>query len=274
MNTHLFTIARMEFRAAARLWWIRLFAIAYALVTVAMATASGVIGDTGSDEGFARLTVAVLPLALMLVPLASLLVGTSGAADAGETAFLLAQPVSRRQLAIGCWLGRAAGVSAALIAGFGAGGVFVAAVSGANDIARFGALLVACLLAGLAFLSIGSLVASAVPRRHAAMGAAVFVWFVAVLFYDAAMLGLALAVPGTAGARVLFVSVFGNALDLVRVWTLVAAGTPHVLGAAGESWMRALGSPAATIAISSAALTAWIVAPLAVATSIYAARDL
>jgi hypothetical protein len=81
-------------------------------------------------------------------------------------------------------------------------------------------------------------------------------------------------VPGTAGARVLFVSVFGNALDLVRVLTLLAAGTPHVLGAAGESWMRALGSPAAALAVSSAALTAWIVVPLAVATSLHSARDL
>ena len=103
MNTHLFTIARMAFTAAARLWWIRLFAMAYALVTVAMAYASGVIGDAGSDEAFARLTVAVLPLALMLVPLASLLVATPGASDNGATAFLLAQPVSRRQLAIGSW---------------------------------------------------------------------------------------------------------------------------------------------------------------------------
>ncbi len=274
MSTHLFTIARMEFTAAARLWWIRLFAIAYALVTVAMAYASGVTGDTGSEEGFARLTVAVLPLALMLVPLASLLAGTSGAADAGETTFLLAQPVSRRQLAIGCWLGQAGAVSTALIVGLGTGGALVAAISRPHDVARFGVLIVACLLAGLAFLSIGTLVASTVHRRHAAIGAAAFVWCVAVLFYDAAMLGLALAVPGTTGAQVLFVSVFANALDLVRVWTLVAAGTPHVLGAAGESWMRALGSPAATIAVSSAALAAWIVVPLAVSTSMYSARDL
>ena len=273
MNTTSFLIARMEFTATARLWWIRLFTVAYALVTVAMAYASGVIGETEPGEGFARLTVAVLPLALMLVPLASLLIGTSGAPDAGETAFLLAQPVTRRQLAVGCWLGHAAAVSTTLVVGLGSGGVLVAAVSGAADFERLFAFVAACLLAGLAFLSMSALIASLVPRRQAAMGAAAFVWFVAVIFYDACMLGLALVVPGTAGAKLLFVSVFGNVLDLVRVLALLVAGTPHVLGAAGESWLRALGGSSMAMLVSSAALVAWIVVPLAIATSVQSVRD-
>jgi len=72
---------------------------------------------------------------------------------------------------------------------------------------------------------------------------------------------------------VLFLSVFGNALDLIRVLTLVVAGTPHVLGAAGESWLRALGGPTAAIVVSSAAMAAWIVVPLGIATAIYSGRD-
>jgi Cu-processing system permease protein len=264
----------MEFTATARLWWIRLFAIAYALMTVAMAYTSGVIGDSDPAEAFRRLTVAVLPLALMLVPLASLLIGTSGANDPGETAFLLAQPVTRRQTVAGCWLGQAAAVSSAIVLGFGSGGAIVTAISGARDIERFVFLVFACVLAGLAFLSIGSLIASGVRRRSAAMGAAAFVWFVAVIFYDAALLGLALWMPGISGARVLFVSVFGNVLDLVRVLTLLVAGTLHVLGAAGDSWLRTLGGPAGAAGLSAAALAAWILLPLALAARIRSVRDL
>jgi ABC-type transport system involved in multi-copper enzyme maturation permease subunit len=274
MNTHLLTIARMEFTAASRLWWIRLFTVAYMLVTVAMAYASGVIGGDDSGGGFARLTVAVLPLALMLVPLASLLIAVSGASDSGETAVVLTQPVTRMQAAWGCWLGQAAAVSIAIAAGLGTGGALVLAFSGAHDIARLVTLIAVCVLAGLAFLSLGSLVASIVHRRSAAMGAAAFVWFVAVVFYDAAMLATALAVPGTAGANILFISVFGNALDLVRVLALLLAGTPHVLGAAGESWLRALGGPVAAMAVSSAALSAWIVVPVAAAGIIQSRGDL
>jgi len=69
MTSQLITIARMEFTATERVWWIRLLTAAYALITVAMAYASGVVGETARDEAFARLTVAVLPLALTLVPL-------------------------------------------------------------------------------------------------------------------------------------------------------------------------------------------------------------
>jgi hypothetical protein len=63
-------------------------------------------------------------------------------------------------------------------------------------------------------------------------------------------------------------------VDLVRVLTLVLAGTPHVLGAAGESWLRALGGPAATSLMSTLALIAWILIPLAIAVRLRETRDL
>lgn len=273
MRPHLNTIARMECTASARLWWIRLLTVAYALMTVAMAYASGVIGETEPAEAFARLTVAVLPLALMLVPLAALLIGISGAAAEDATGFLLSQPVSRLEYLFGRWLGQAAALSLSLVAGFGTGGAIVSIVSGASDIGNFAVLIGACLLAALAFLSIATLIVTAASRRSAAMGIAAFVWFLAVIVYDAIMLAVALWATGTAGARVLFVSVFGNAVDLVRVLTLLLAGTPHVLGAAGESWLRALGGTQSAALLSTAVLAGWILLPLAGALKIQSRRD-
>lgn len=274
MKNSLITIARMELRASGRMWWIRLLTIAYALTTVAMASASGVIGEADPTEAFARLTVAVLPLALTLVPLAALLVGVTGAATDDTTSFLLAQPVSRACHLTGRWLGQNAALSLSLIAGFGAGGAIVSVMSGASDIGSLAVLVAACLLAAIAFLSIATLIVASVSRRSAAMGIAAFVWFVTVIFYDAAMLSIAVWTSSVAGARVLFVSVFGNVVDLVRVLTLLVAGTPHVLGAAGESWLRTLGGPAAAAALSTMVLIAWICVPLAIAVRIHSARDL
>ena len=77
-----------------------------------------------------------------------------------------------------------------------------------------------------------------------------------------------------AGARVLFASVFGNIIDLVRVLALLLAGTPHVLGAAGESWLRTLGGPSGASWLSAFALLAWIFIPLAIAVRIRESRDL
>jgi Cu-processing system permease protein len=273
MTNPLMTIARMEFTATGRVWWIRLLTVAYALLCVAMAYASGVIGETDRDEAFARLTVAVLPLALTLVPLAAMLIGVTGAATDEATGFLLSQPVSRLQHMAGTWLGQAAALSFSVIAGFGTGGAIVSLVARAHDVSRFGVLIAACLLAGLAFLSIATLIVAAVRHRSTALGLAAFTWFVAVILYDAAMLSIAVWATGVSGARVLFVSVFGNVVDLVRVLTLILAGTPHVLGAAGESWLRALGGPQVAAALSAFALLAWIFIPLAIAARIHSTRD-
>ncbi len=273
MTSPLMTIARMEFTATGRVWWIRLLTVAYALLSVAMAYASGVIGETERGEAFARLTVAVLPLALTLVPLAALLIGVTGAAADDATGFLLSQPVSRLQHLAGTWLGQAAALSFSVIAGFGTGGVIVSLISRASDFGRFGVLVAACLLAALAFLSIATLIVAAVRHRSAALGLAAFIWFVAVILYDAAMLSIAVWATGVNGARVLFVSVFGNVVDLVRVPTLLLAGTPHVLGAAGESWLRALGGPEPAALLSVSVLAAWILAPLALALKIHSVRD-
>ena len=107
-----------------------------------------------------------------------------------------------------------------------------------------------------------------------ALGTGIFAWFVFVLLYDGAALSLAGWLTGSTGGRVLFVSVFGNPTDVIRVAMLLVAGTPHVLGAAGEAWLRFLGGaiPAALMAVG--ALAMWTVAPLAVAVGIIGRRDL
>ena len=273
MSTTLRTIARMEFMATERVWWIRLLTAAYALITIAMAYASGVVGETEAGEVFARLTVAVLPLALTLVPLAALLIGVTAAATDDATSFLLSQPVSRLQHLVGTWLGQASALSISLVAGFGAGGAIVALLSGARDFERLGVLIGACVVTALAFLSISTLIVASVSRRSIAMGLAAFVWFCSVILYDAAMLTIAVSTSGVAGARVLFVSVFANVVDLARVLALLLAGTPHVLGAAGESWLRSLGTPALASALSTFALLAWIFVPLAIAARLQQTRD-
>jgi Cu-processing system permease protein len=274
MRQPLVTIARMEFTAASRLWWIRLFTVAFALIALTMAQAATVAGDGDPHETFARLTVALLPLALMLVPLAGLLIGVSTiSSDQEASGFLIALPVSPFQMVAGRWIGQAAALSAALIAGFGAGGLVVWANIGATDVVSFALLIAGCVLLALTFISIGTLIAASVSNRGAALGISTFVWFLSVIFYDAAALAAAVWLTGRAGTRLLFVSVFANAVDLVRILTLTLAGTPHILGVAGESWMRTLGGPGPVSAFAATALTVWIVLPLALSIRLIAASD-
>lgn len=271
----LWTIAQMEFSAVSRQRWVRLFAVAFTVLTVATSYASGALQEISGADGFERTTVALVPLVLALAPLAALLVGVSGQGeDSGSESFLFAQPVTRFEVVFGRWLGEAAALTAALAAGFGAGALLISAGTGPAGLPRFAFFFVVSGFLAGAFLSIAALVTAAVRRRQTALGLAAFAWFVAVLLYDGLAISAAGWLTGRTGARVLFLSVFGNPADLARVLALTVSGTPHVLGAAGDSWMRFLGGPGAAGALSGAVLLAWLALPLAAARLVLARRDL
>jgi Cu-processing system permease protein len=268
-------IARLEFSTATRQRWIRIFAVAFAMLSLGLAYSVGAAREAGGAEGFARTTVALVPLVLVLVPLAALLLGVSGhAGDPGSEAFLFTQPVTRREVLLGRWAGQFAALAGAVAAGFGAGGALLVFVVGPAGILRYLFFLVATVLLAGVFLSLGAAIGSGLPSRATGLGLAAFVWFFFVLLYDAAALAVAGWVPGRTGARVLFFSVFGNPADLVRVLVLSVSGTPHVLGAAGESWIRFLGGSVGAGLLSTAALALWVTAPLEAARRLLAARDL
>jgi Cu-processing system permease protein len=276
MTRHVVEIARLEWTAASRLWWMRLFTAAFALLTIVMTQSAAVQTEASAgDDTFARLTVALLPLALMLVPLAALLVGVSSVShDAEASGFLLTLPVSAAEIVLGRWAGQAASLTLSIAGGFMAGAAVIAGAVGTAQVGTFAVFVIAAVVLAFAFLSAATLIAAVVSTRGTALGLAAFVWFAAVILYDAAALGVAVGFTGRVGTRVLFASVFGNAVDLVRVLTLLFAGTPHILGAAGESWMRTLGGPGPAIALALTALAVWIVAPLAAAVTVSRRRDL
>ena len=275
MTTHLLTIARLEFVSAARLRWIRLLAAAFGLLAMAGAYAAGAADELSAPDGFARTTMALVPVVLVLVPLAALVLGVSGqSAEPGTEPYLFAQPIARATVIVGRWLGEAAALAGAIVVGLGSGAVIVAFAAGADGLAGYAAFVAATVVLGTIFLSIAAAVAAATEKRVAALGTGTFVWFFFVLLYDGAALSLAGWLTGSTGGRVLFGSVFGNPADLVRVLTLSIAGTPNVLGAAGDAWTRFLGGPIAATSAAALALAAWTIAPLGVAVGFINRRDL
>jgi Cu-processing system permease protein len=269
------TVASSEFRAATRLKWIRWFAAAFALLVAGAAWSAGALSEIAGAESFARTTVALVPLTLVLVPLTALLLGVTGqSGEPGTEAFFFAQPVTRFEVVLGKWAGQTAALSAAVGLGFGAGAVVVAASAGAEGLPRFLFFVGVSAALGAVFLAIAAAISAAVSRRATAMGVAAFAWFFFVLLEDAAALALAGALTGRAGARALYLSVFANPAAIARVLTLSVAGTPHVLGAAGDAWSFFLGGPALAAAVAAAALVAWAAGALAGAGRLIGGRDL
>ena len=275
MMANLLTIARLELTAATRLKWIRLLTAAFALLAAAAAYSAGAANEIAGAEGFARTTMALVPVVIILVPLSALILGVSGqASEPGSEPFLFGQPVSRATVLVGRWIGESVALAGALVAGLGTGGAIVAFNSGTEGLLSFIAFLAASVVLATIFVSIAAAIASATDKRVVALGVATFAWFFFVLLYDGAALSLAGWLSGRIGGRLLFASVFGNPTDLIRVVTLSVAGTPNVLGAAGDAWVRFLGGATGAALAAAAALTAWTVGPLLVGVRLLGARDL
>ena len=165
-------------------------------------------------------------------------------------------------------------LSGSIAGGFGIGGALIAYTSGADGVMRFAFFVGASLLLAAIFLSLAAAIAASTDTRAIALSVGTFAWFFFVLLYDAATLAVAGWLTGSVGGRVLFASVFGNPADLIRVAILSVSGTPHVLGAAGEAWLRFLGGAPAATATCVGVLAVWTVAPLAIAVRAIGARDL
>jgi Cu-processing system permease protein len=268
-------LARLEWTGTVRRRWIRLFALAFALLAAGVSWSTGSLDEGAPAEGFARATVAMVPLSLMLVPLAGLLIGISGqGGESGGEGFLFAQPVRRSGVLLGRWLGQAAALAGAVSAGLVAGAAVVWATTGSHALLRCAALVAISSMLAVVFLSLAALIAVASGQRTSALGVGAFAWFFFVILHDSLALWAAGSLSGRLGTRVLFTSVFLNPVDIARVLILSLAGTPHVLGAAGEAWELFLGGavPAATAA--AAALVAWAVVPLLAAQRLIARKDL
>ena len=258
MMTDLVTIARLEFACVLRQRWVQLFGAAFALLALGAAHAAAALTELSGPEGFERTTVTLVPLVIALVPLAALMLAAAGQVDEpGGEAFLFTQPVNRFTVVLGRWAGQSLALGYALGAGLGAGAAYLAVLAGFAGIGRYLFFIAVAALLGAAFLALGAAISLRVGRRNAALASAAFAWVLFVLVYDAAALGAAGWLTGRIGARVLCISVLGNPADLARVLTLSVAGTPHVLGAAGEAWNRFLGGPVPATVIALGGLMAW-----------------
>jgi hypothetical protein len=126
----------------------------------------------------------------------------------------------------------------------------------------------------MVFLGISSLIALAGGRGARALGVAIFVWFFLVFFYDLLTIGATFFFRERTANTLLFTSLFGNPVGMVRVSALMAIDGEQVFGAAGAALTRALGGRGASLLLLFAGLLAWIVLPVAVSRRLLRKQDI
>lgn len=240
-----------ELLERARDRWVVVISMLFAL----LASAVSLYGRDAGESAAALTGPSLVTLASLLVPLVALVLSHDaivGERDRNTLGLLLSLPVSRLEVVVGKFAGRALALMLAVTIGLGVAAVTAGGAQGAV----LWQLLGPTLLLGLSFLSIGMLVSSLVSRPVTAASSVIAIWFLMVFFYDLALLGLLVVTDGGVSADTISNLVVANPAGLYRIEMMERLSGPDVLSNLGLS--VSLPGAGARWAI----WAAWILAPL------------
>ncbi|MGV8939624.1 MAG: ABC transporter permease [Allorhizobium sp.] len=269
-------IARKEIQEGMRNRWVLATTLLLAALALTLSfLGSAPTGNVGVDP-LDIVIVSLSSLTIFLIPLIALLLSHDaivGEMERGTMLLLLSYPIGRRQVIFGKFLGHLAILSFATLFGYGAAALALAltgtAISGGSLLA-FTAMIGSSMLLGAVFIAIGYLASALAVERSTAGGIAIGIWLFFVLIYDMALLGGLVAARGTAlPAGLLDLLLVLNPTDAYRLLNLGSGAAGTLSGMGGLVGFTALSPP-----ILVAALAFWILAPLAIATTIFSRREL
>ena len=259
--------ARYELLLAARSRWLQVFALVFAGLSLAVAASGYVLSGGHGLQDFSRTAVSLVQVVLLLAPLAALVFGGLALTpERGAAELMYSQPVSRGAIlagrAVGVWLA----LSAAELIGFGAAGMVVQWQSGGAGASHYAALALCSIAVTAVFVGIAAWLAALSPgRRTRVLALALVVWFVAVILFDVAALGVASLLRSGSASRLLITATLINPIDAARTGALLAIDGTAAFGAASLALLRFTGGMGMTAALIGVSLAAWLLAPFALA---------
>jgi len=258
-------IASQELLLAVRSRWTQIFAVVFAGLSLLVAASGYVLSGGHGVQDFARTAVSLVHLVLFLVPLTSLVIGVlSLAPDRGAAEQLFSQPVARPTILLGKLLGLFQALVAAEALGFGVAGVVIFSQSGSEGLLGFVLVFLGSVVLTAVFLSLAAAlsVAGVGRRRARALALALVVWFVAVVLFDVAALGLASLLASGPASRVLIVTVLVNPVDAVRTAALLGIEGTAAFGAASLAFLRFTKGPTGAATLLGLSMIFWTVVPI------------
>jgi len=256
--------ASEERMLAVRSRWTQIFAAAFAALALAVSASGYILSGGYGVQDFARTTVSLVQLVLLLVPLTSLLIGvTALLPDRGAAELLYSQPAPRAAIQLGKMVGLFEALVAAQAVGFGASGLVIYWQAGNDGVSAFLALAAASAVLTAIFVALAALIAAGQmgQRRSHALAVALVAWFVLVVLFDVAAIGVASMLRSGSASRLLVVAALVNPVDAVRTGTLLAIEGTGAFGASSLALLRFTHGPSGAAAWIAASLAAWLVVP-------------
>lgn len=241
--------------------------LVYGMLLLAMTHAVLQFGGGG-----ARAVLSLLNIVLIVVPMASLVFGTTYLYGAREfIELLLAQPLGRRPLFAGLWAGLTLPLVLAFVLGVGLPFLWSGGL-GPELLRPLGMLLLSGALLTAAFTAMAMWITTRFDDRARGLGAAMAAWALVALVWD----GVILLVVATLGNWPLELPLLGlamaNPVDAARVGLVLALDAPALMGYTGAVMQRTAGLWGG-LALAVSALLLWTCVPLALAGRRFGRKD-
>lgn len=268
-------IGRQELVINIRNKWTLIFALVFGALVVGVSYFGMMAEGFAGLQNFTRTSTSLLNLVLYIVPLVALVMGTlSFTGDKGSTELLFSQPLTRSEVLVGKLLGVFASITLSMLFGFALAGIIVLFAAGPDGLLRYVFLVAISIALAFVFLSLAVLSSTMAKRKVKAFGVSIFLWFFFVLFYDLVALGGTLLLSGPSSNVFLFLSLFGNPVDMVRVSTLIVLNNATIFGAAGAALMRFFGGSTVSMGLLFLGLAVWVTVPLYISHRLLARQDI
>jgi len=258
-------LAGYELRSSLRNRWFLLYALAFALLAVALSALSLTGAGMFGFAGFGRTAASLINLVLLIVPLMGLTIGAQSLAaerEKGTLAYLLSQPVGRAEVLVGKFIGLGMALLAALLLGFGLSAAVIAWQGGMVEATQYVALIGYSLLLALVTLSLGIFLSAWSRNSALAVGLALFAWLTLVFIGDLGLMGSAVAMK--LKIQTLFALALLNPLQLFKIAAVNSLrASLEILGPAGIYATRTYGN--ALTALLMGVLSLWVLLALGAA---------
>ena len=218
-----------------------------------------------------QVVLSLLNVVLMVVPLVALVFGAMHVyASRDFVELLLAQPVRRRELFTGLYLGLALPLTAAFVLGAGIPVLMNLGLSG-SGVAVF-ALLVAGAALTLACVALSTWIALRSDDRLKGIGMTLAAWLLTSLLYDGSVVAFAAAFGDWPIEKPMLAMMLANPVDLARVLVLAQVDASALMGYTGALFEQTFGTVLGT-AVALGALLLWCVGPWFAAARRFDVRD-
>ena len=251
-----------EIHNTIRSKWVILYTFFFFLVGYGLFTFSGDV-----NKAF----ISLMNIIIIVIPLVSIIFGSIYFYNSREfIEMMLSQPIDRKSLFLGIYLGTAIPLSAGFALGFSIPFILFGKVS--QQIDGFILLLLIGVLLTFIFIALSFLISVKQDDKSKGLGLAILIWLVLAVVYDGLVLLLIYNFQDYPLENAMIVLTALNPIDLGRILFLMKFDIAALMGYTGAVFQRFFGSGLGVV-ISIVCLFIWIIVPFFLSSRFFKKKD-